>query len=65
MIMFFSNYKLFFYRLWYNGLCCVVRGLKKHLQSSDRRMCWLKEQYLQLFYEENCSMPVTVDAIRV
>nr|XP_024217236.1 1-phosphatidylinositol 4,5-bisphosphate phosphodiesterase epsilon-1 [Halyomorpha halys] len=52
-------------RLWYNGLCCVVRGLKKHLQSSDRRMFWLKEQYLQLFYEENCSMPVTVDAIRV
>ncbi|XP_073996296.1 uncharacterized protein isoform X2 [Rhodnius prolixus] len=52
-------------RLWYNGLCCVVRGLKRHLQSSDRRMFWLKEQYLQLFYEENCTGPMTVDAIKV
>ncbi|KAF6199527.1 hypothetical protein GE061_007553 [Apolygus lucorum] len=53
-------------RLWYSGLSCVIRGLKRHLQSSDRRMFWLKEQYLQLFYEENnCSGPMTADAIRV
>ncbi|XP_024084473.1 1-phosphatidylinositol 4,5-bisphosphate phosphodiesterase epsilon-1-like isoform X1 [Cimex lectularius] len=52
-------------RLWYNGLSCVVRGLKRHLLSSDRRMFWLKEQYLQLFYEESCSGPLAVDAIRV
>ena len=51
--------------MWYNGLCAVVHGLKKQLQLSDRRMLWLKEQYLQLFYEENCCGPMTVDAIRV
>ncbi|KAL1122754.1 hypothetical protein AAG570_003081, partial [Ranatra chinensis] len=52
-------------RMWYNGLCAVVRGLKRQLQMSDRRMLWLKEQYLQLYYEEKCCGPMTVDAIRL
>ncbi|XP_046688497.1 uncharacterized protein LOC124374291 isoform X3 [Homalodisca vitripennis] len=50
---------------WYHGLCSVVRGLKRQLQQSDRRVIWLKEQYLQLYYEEGCCGPLTVDAIRV
>lgn len=53
------------YRTWYQGLCSVVRGLKRQLQQSDRRIIWLKEQYLQLYYEEGCCGPLTVDAIRV
>ncbi|KAJ9590133.1 hypothetical protein L9F63_016745 [Diploptera punctata] len=52
-------------RMWYMGLCWVVRGLKRQLQLTDRRMLWLKEQYLQLYFEECCCGPMTVDAIRV
>ncbi|KAJ8884100.1 hypothetical protein PR048_015957 [Dryococelus australis] len=53
------------YRMWYMGLCWVVRGLKRQLQLTDRRMIWLKEQYLQLYFEECCRGPMTTDAIRV
>ncbi|XP_067003645.2 1-phosphatidylinositol 4,5-bisphosphate phosphodiesterase epsilon-1 isoform X2 [Anabrus simplex] len=52
-------------RMWYMGLCWVVRGLKRQLQLTDRRMLWLKEQYLQLYFEECCCGPMTADAIRV
>ncbi|XP_075223466.1 1-phosphatidylinositol 4,5-bisphosphate phosphodiesterase epsilon-1-like isoform X4 [Lycorma delicatula] len=52
-------------RIWYQGLSCVVRGLKRQLQMVDRRLLWLKEQYLQLYFEEGFCGPMTVDAIRV
>nr|CAD7572888.1 unnamed protein product [Timema californicum] len=52
-------------RMWYMGLCWVVRGLKRQLQLTDRRMIWLKEQYLQLFFDECPCGPMTADAIRV
>jgi hypothetical protein len=35
------------------------------MQLTDRRMSWLKEQYLQLYFEELCGGPMTADAIRV
>jgi len=54
-----------FYRIWYQGLCYIVRGLTKQLHLSDRRLLWLKEQYLQLYFEEMCGGPLTADAIRV
>ena len=52
-------------RMWYTGLSWVVRGMKRQLQLTDRRMLWLKEQYLQLYFEESCCGPMTADAIRV
>ncbi|RZF45196.1 hypothetical protein LSTR_LSTR009967 [Laodelphax striatellus] len=52
-------------RMWYSGLSSVVRGLKRQLQMVDRRMLWLKEQYLQLYFEEGFCGPMTADAIRV
>ncbi|KAJ8673907.1 hypothetical protein QAD02_005169, partial [Eretmocerus hayati] len=52
------------YRKWYMGLCWILRRLKRQQQLTDRRSRWLKEKYLQLFYEENCSEPTTADAIR-
>nr|CAD7393619.1 unnamed protein product [Timema cristinae] len=55
----------FVVRMWYMGLCWVVRGLKRQLQLTDRRMIWLKEQYLQLFFDECPCGPMTADAIRV
>lgn len=56
---------MIFYRMWYQGLSCVVRGLKRQLQLVDRRLLWLKEQYVQLYFEEGFCGPMTVDAIRV
>lgn len=52
-------------RMWYQGLSWVVRGIKRQMQLTDRRMLWLKEQYLQLYFDENCTGPMVADAIRV
>ncbi|XP_059477759.1 uncharacterized protein LOC132198045 isoform X2 [Neocloeon triangulifer] len=52
-------------KVWYQGLCWVVRGLKRQMQLTDRRIMWLKEQYLQLYFDEMCGGPMTADAIRV
>ncbi|XP_014229016.1 1-phosphatidylinositol 4,5-bisphosphate phosphodiesterase epsilon-1-like [Trichogramma pretiosum] len=51
-------------KIWYMGLCWILRGLKRQQQLTDRRSRWLKEKYLHLFYEDNCSEPMTADAIR-
>ncbi|XP_057336827.1 1-phosphatidylinositol 4,5-bisphosphate phosphodiesterase epsilon-1-like [Microplitis mediator] len=52
-------------KLWYMGLCWILRGLKRQQQLTDRRSRWLKEKYLQLYFEEGCVEPTTADAIRV
>lgn len=46
------------------GLCWILRGLKRQQQLTDRRSRWLKEKYLQLYFEEGCLEPMTADAIR-
>ncbi|XP_023290532.1 1-phosphatidylinositol 4,5-bisphosphate phosphodiesterase epsilon-1 [Orussus abietinus] len=51
-------------KIWYTGLCCILKGLKRQQQLTDRRSRWLKEKYLQLFFEERCLEPMTADAIR-
>ncbi|XP_011137962.1 1-phosphatidylinositol 4,5-bisphosphate phosphodiesterase epsilon-1 [Harpegnathos saltator] len=52
-------------KIWYMGLCWILRGLKRQQQLTDRRSRWLKDKYLQLYFEENGSSPITADAIRV
>lgn len=52
-------------RIWYMGLCWILRGLKRQQQLTDRRSRWLKEKYLQLYFEESGSNPITAEAIRV
>lgn len=52
------------FRIWYMGLCWILRGLKRQQQLTDRRSRWLKEKYLQLYFEEGCLEPMTADAIR-
>lgn len=47
------------------GLCWILRGLKRQQQLTDRRSRWLKEKYLQLYFEEGCVEPMTADAIRI
>ncbi|XP_054003483.1 1-phosphatidylinositol 4,5-bisphosphate phosphodiesterase epsilon-1-like isoform X2 [Hylaeus anthracinus] len=51
-------------KIWYMGLCWILRGLKRQQQLTDRRSRWLKEKYLQLYFEEACLEPMTADAIR-
>ncbi|GAB6024048.1 hypothetical protein CHUAL_008768 [Chamberlinius hualienensis] len=52
--------------LWYRGLQSVVMGLRRQKQLTDRRGHWLKEQYLQLYYEKGlCLGPTPAEAIKV
>lgn len=52
--------------LLYHGLRSVVLGLRRQRQLCDRRMHWLKEQYLQLYYEDSlCLGPTPAEAIKV
>lgn len=59
------------FRIWYMGLCWILRGLKRQQQLTDRRSRWLKEKYLQLYFSyfeqpmEGLEQPTTADAIRV
>lgn len=54
------------FRIWMEGLCNIIRGLKFQLQLTDRRIIWLKEQYVQLHLSDgNFPKPTIMDAIRV
>lgn len=53
--------------LWRRGLGRLVRAAHLHNKKcGDRRMHWLKDQYLQLYFEGGrCRGPSAADAIRV
>lgn len=43
-----------------------MKSLRRVIGRPDRRLVWLKEQYLQLYYEDGrCLAPTMADAIRV
>ncbi|XP_037093122.1 1-phosphatidylinositol 4,5-bisphosphate phosphodiesterase epsilon-1-like [Pollicipes pollicipes] len=51
---------------WRRLLPVLVRRLHGQQNSAQRRRLWLKEQYLQLFYEEaRCRGPTAVEAAKV
>lgn len=51
--------------MWYAGLGWLIKGISRQLRLSDRRILWLKDQYLQLYYEDGCCCgPLAADAIR-
>lgn len=53
-------------RLWYVGLNWIIRGIKRQQRLADRSMLWLKEQYIQLYYDDTlCSEPLANDALRL
>lgn len=53
-------------RVWYVCLNWIVKGIRRQQNLADRSMLWLKEQYIQLYYEDAmCSEPLAADAIRV
>lgn len=52
-------------RAWYVGLHWMLRGFRRQQSLIDRSMLWLKELYIQLYFEEGaCSEPTVADAIK-
>lgn len=52
-------------RAWYVGLNWMLRGIRRQQILIDRSMLWLKELYIQLYFEEGaCSEPSVADAIK-
>ncbi|CAH1784522.1 unnamed protein product, partial [Owenia fusiformis] len=52
--------------LWYKGLRSLVKVSQLQKRHTDRRLLWLKEQYLQLFYEDvKCQGPTPAEAIKI
>lgn len=52
-------------RVWYSGLSWLIRGTNRLLRLTDKRLLWLKEQYMQLYHEDGyCCGPLAADAIR-
>ncbi|XP_074028891.1 1-phosphatidylinositol 4,5-bisphosphate phosphodiesterase epsilon-1 isoform X2 [Leptinotarsa decemlineata] len=52
-------------RVWFNGLNWLIRGLSRQQALCDRRLLWLREQYMQLYHEDGyCCGPLAADAIR-
>jgi hypothetical protein len=65
LFMIHVNYFSLFNRLWYVGLTCMLRGIRKQISLVDRSMLWLKELYIQLYYENGGCEPLASDALRV
>lgn len=42
----------------------MLRGIKRQQNLTDRSLLWLKELYIQLYFENN-SQPLVADAIKV
>lgn len=52
--------------MWFTGLSWLIQGLARLQALSDRRLLWLREQYMQLYHEDGyCCGPLAADAIRV
>lgn len=43
----------------------MLRGIRKQISLVDRSMLWLKELYIQLYYENGGCEPLASDALRV
>ncbi|KAF5272994.1 hypothetical protein FQA39_LY07643 [Lamprigera yunnana] len=52
-------------RIWFSGLSWLIHGLIRQESLCDRRLYWLREQYMQLYHEDGyCCGPLAADAIR-
>ncbi|XP_069959980.1 1-phosphatidylinositol 4,5-bisphosphate phosphodiesterase epsilon-1 isoform X3 [Cherax quadricarinatus] len=53
-------------KLWCQGLQVLVHAQRRLASVSDKRLYWLKEQYLKLYFEdEACSGPKPAEAIKI
>ncbi|CAL1528797.1 unnamed protein product, partial [Lymnaea stagnalis] len=67
-----ANHKLWFIgpkgvtNAWYRGLCRLRTAAGKLRNQIDKRVLWLKQQYLQLYYEgEKCQGATPAEAVKV
>ncbi|GFR82920.1 phosphoinositide phospholipase C [Elysia marginata] len=67
-----SNHKLWFVGppgvalCWYRGLRSLRLAAARVRAQMDKRVLWLKQQYLQLYYEnEKCQGPTPAEAVKV
>lgn len=67
-----ANHKLWFIgpkgvtMAWFRGLCKLRTASVKLKNQMDKRVQWLKQQYLQLYYEgEKCQGPTPAEAVKV
>ncbi|KAL1506208.1 hypothetical protein ABEB36_005610 [Hypothenemus hampei] len=52
-------------RVWYYGLYWLIPGISRLNNLCDKRLLWLREQYLQLYHEGGLGCgPLAADAIR-
>lgn len=53
-------------RLWYVGLNWIIKGIKRQQRLADRSMLWLKEKYVQLYFDDGmCVEPLANDALKI
>ena len=53
-------------QVWFSGLQSLVKATHRQKRQTDQRTQWLKEQFLQLYYEgEKCQGPTPAEAIKV
>lgn len=53
-------------RLWYVGLNWIIKGIKRQQRLADRSMIWLKEKYVQLYFDDGmCVEPLANDALKL
>lgn len=53
-------------RLWYVGINWIIKGIKRQQCLADRTMLWLKEKYVQLYFEDRmCVEPLANDALKL
>ena len=67
-----ANHKLWFVGppgvalCWYRGLRALKLAAARVRAQMDKRVLWLKQQYLQLYYEnEKCQGPTPAEAVKV
>ncbi|XP_021709977.1 1-phosphatidylinositol 4,5-bisphosphate phosphodiesterase epsilon-1 [Aedes aegypti] len=52
-------------RTWYVGLHWMLRGFRRQQCLIDRSMLWLKQLYIQMYFEESaCNEPTVADALK-
>lgn len=53
-------------QIWYSGIDKLITQYRKHRLCSDRRVLWLKNQYLSLYHEnERFQGPTPMNAVLV
>ena len=54
------------FTIWFEGLKSLIRLIHQQKMLIDQRILWLKEKYLQLYYQDSsCAGPTPAEAIKI